>query len=556
MNDTNDELVFIPLGGLSEIGMNAALYGFGPQRGRKYLLVDLGVAFAGADLPGVDLIMPDLSFIEKLRKDIVGLLITHAHEDHIGAVLDLWPRLRCPVYATAFAAGMIETKRQGEHGVAKVPVKTVSYGQRLTLGPFDVEYIKVAHSIPESSALAIRTPLGNVLHTGDWKIDATPMIGFPTDEARIRAFGDEGILALVCDSTNIMREGVSPSETDVARNLRALITGAEGRVAVTTFASNVARVRAVAEAAASCGRQVIIAGRAMARVIEVARDCGYLEGLPDFLSADAYSRLPRNKVVALVTGSQGEPRAAIARIAEDEHPEITLVPGDRVIFSSRAIPGNEKAVGNIINGLVRQGIEVITDRTDMVHVSGHPRRDEVRQMYEWARPKIAIPAHGEALHLNEHAAFAKKQGVEHVVKASNGDIVVLAPGLPGIIGQAPHGRIYKDGAVLVPSNDEGIAQRRKLSLSGIVSIAIAVNDKGEVAGDPDVVFTGLPARGKENRSLDEVIDAAMFSTIDHLPRGKRRDADALSTAVEKAVQKAVYSAWGKRPIVHVMVVEI
>ena len=556
MKDSNDELVFIPLGGLSEIGMNAALYGFGPQRGRKYLLVDLGVAFAGADLPGVDLIMPDLSFIEKLRKDIVGLLITHAHEDHIGAVLDLWPKLRCPVYATAFAAGMIETKRQGEHGVAKVPVKTVSYGQRLTLGPFDVEYIKVAHSIPESSALAIRTPLGNVLHTGDWKIDATPMIGFPTDEARIRAFGDEGILALVCDTTNIMREGVSPSETDVARNLRALITGAEGRVAVTTFASNVARVRAVAEAAASCGRQVIIAGRAMARVIEVARDCGYLEGLPDFLSADAYSRLPRNKVVALVTGSQGEPRAAIARIAEDEHPEITLVPGDRVIFSSRAIPGNEKAVGNIINGLVRQGIEVITDRTDMVHVSGHPRRDEVRQMYEWARPKIAIPAHGEALHLNEHAAFAKKQGVEHVVKASNGDIVVLAPGLPGIIGQAPHGRIYKDGAVLVPSNDEAIAQRRKLSLSGIVSIAIAVNDKGEVAGDPDVVFTGLPARGKENRSLDEVIDAAMFSTIDHLPRGKRRDADALSTAVEKAVQKAVYAAWGKRPIVHVMVVEI
>ena len=556
MKDSNDELVFIPLGGLSEIGMNAALYGFGPQRGRKWLLVDLGVAFAGPDLPGVDLIMPDLSFIEKLRKDIVGLLITHAHEDHIGAVLDLWPKLRCPVYATAFAAGMIETKRQGEHGVAKVPVKVVSYGQRLELGPFDVEYIKVAHSIPESSALAIRTPLGMVLHTGDWKIDATPMIGSPTDEARIRALGDEGVLALVCDSTNILRDGVSPSETDVARNLRDLIANAEGRVAVTTFASNVARIRAVAEAAESSGRKVIIAGRAMARVIEVARDCGYLDGLPDFLSADVYSRLPRNKVVALVTGSQGEPRAAIARIAEDEHPEITLAPGDRVIFSSRAIPGNEKAVGKIINGLVRQGIEVITDRTNMVHVSGHPRRDEVKQMYEWARPKIAIPAHGEALHLNEHAVFARKQGVEHVVKASNGDIVVLAPGLPGIIDQVQHGRIYKDGAVLVPSNDESISERRKLSFAGIVSIAIAVNDKGEIAGDPDVVFTGLPARGKENRSLDEIIDQAMFSTIDHLPRGKRRDADALSTAVEKAVQKAVNAVWGKKPLVHVMVVEI
>ena len=556
MADDTNELVFIALGGLSEIGMNAALYGYGPPQKRKWLMVDLGVAFAGPDLPGVDLIMPDLTFIEKVKKDLVGLIITHAHEDHIGAVIDLWPRLKCPIYATRFAAGMIESKRGMEDRAAKIPVKIAQYNKPIELGPFSVEYINVAHSIPESSALAIRTPAGVVVHTGDWKIDATPMVGMPTDEARLRALGDEGVLALVCDSTNILRDGVSPSESDVAHNLKDLIAGASGRVAVTAFASNVARVRAVALAAAECGRQVIIAGRAMARVIDVARDCGYLDGVPDFLSADVYDRLPRNKVVALVTGSQGEPRAAMARIAQDEHPDITLAPGDRVIFSSRAIPGNEKAVGTIINGLVKQGIEVITDRTNLVHVSGHPRRAEVAMMYDWVRPQIAIPAHGEALHLAEHAAFARARGVPHVIKASDGDLVHIGPGQPGIANQVAYGRVYKDGNVIVPANDEGIAQRRKLSFSGVVSIAMAVNGKGDLAGDPDVTFSGLPGKSKDGAAMDEIVDAAVFSTFESLAKSKRRDADAVSTAVEKAVRNTVNNAWGKKPLVHVMVVEV
>jgi ribonuclease J len=554
--DSRDELVFVALGGLGEIGMNAALYGFGPRARRKWLMVDLGVGFAGPELPGIDLVMPSLEFIEKLKRDLVALVVTHAHEDHIGAVLDLWPRLGCDVYATRFAAGLLAAKQAADPRGLRIPVHTVPLGARLDLAPFDVEYVSVAHSIPESCALVIRTALGAVVHTGDWKIDATPMVGLPTDVARLRAVGDAGVLAMICDSTNMLREGVSPSEQDVAQTLRALIVDAPGRVAVTTFASNVARIRAVAEAASAAGRQVVVVGRAMQRIIAVAGECGYLDGMPDFRSVDAFDQLPRDKVVALVTGSQGEARAALSRIAEDEHPAVTFAPGDRVIFSSRTIPGNEKAVGTIINGLVAQGIEVVTDRTHLVHVSGHPRRAEVTEMYAWVRPRIAIPAHGEAVHLAEHARLARSLGVRHVVKAGNGDIVQLAPGDPAVIDEAPHGRVQKDGEVILPPGDEAVQQRRKLSFSGVVSVAIAVTARGEVAGDPDVVLAGVPGRGSNGKTMDDIIDAAIFETLDSLPRQKRRDADATATAVEKAVRNAVSNAWGKKPTVHVLVVEV
>src|SRR5918993_5482811 len=424
-----NELVFVPLGGLGEIGMNAALYGFGPPRRRKWILVDCGVGFAGEEgLPGVDLMFPDLSFIEAKRDNLLAILITHAHEDHIGALAELWPRLRAPVYATRFATGVLEARRRGEPGAPKVELREVAPGRRIQLGPFEIEYVPVAHSIPESNALAIRTPLGLALHTGDWKLDDTPFVGNTTSEAVFRALGDEGVLALVCDSTNVVREGRSPSETDVAMRLAEIIAASPARVAVTTFASNVARIRAVALAAQACGREVVAGGRALDRIIAVARECGYLDGLPEFRPPEAYGYLPRDKVVALITASQGEPRAALARIADDEHPEITLSKGDRVIFSSRAIPGNEKAIGRIVNLLVRSGIEVLTDRHDLVHVSGHPRRDELAAMYRWTRPRIAVPAHGEDIHLAEHAAFARKQGVPEVVRARNGVVVRLAPG--------------------------------------------------------------------------------------------------------------------------------
>ena len=555
MTDDN-ELVFAPLGGLGEIGMNCALYGFGPPKKRKWLMVDLGLAFAGEDLPGVDLVMPDLSFIEKVKKDLVGLIITHAHEDHIGALAEMWPRLGCTVYMTRFAAGLAEARRLGEPGAPRIPIKVVAQGATIDIGPFSVEFIPVAHSIPESCALAIRTPAGLVVHSGDWKIDATPLVGQVTDEARLKALGEEGVLALICDSTNVMREGESPSEADVAASLSGLVGKAKGRVVITTFASNVARLRAAAEAGLANGRQVMVMGRAMERVISVARECGFLEGLPPFLGSDPFERIPRDKVLALATGSQGEPRAALARIAENQHPNASLAAGDTVVFSSRTIPGNEKAVGKIINGLVTQGVEVVTDRTQLVHVSGHPRRAELAKMYAWLKPRIAIPAHGEPLHLSEHVAFAKAQGVGKVVRAFNGDLVRISAEDSGVIGKVAHGRRYKDGDILLPAGDECVAERRKLSFAGVVSIAIAISDKGDMTGDPDVMIAGLPRNTRDGAAIDALIDTAIFETFEGLARGKRRDADLVSNAIERAVRNSVNAVWGKKPAVHVLVVEV
>ena len=550
------EFVFAPLGGLGEIGMNCALYGYGPAKTRKWLMVDLGVAFAGDDLPGVDLIMPDLGFIEKVKKDLVGIILTHAHEDHIGALAELWPSLGVQVYASPFAAGLAEARRLGEPGAPKIPLRIVKPGARLEIGPFDVEFVSVAHSIPESSALAIRTPAGLIVHTGDWKIDATPVLGLPTDEARLTALGDEGVLALVCDSTNVLREGESPSERDVAAVLRDLIGKAKGRVVVTTFASNVARLRSAAEAGFAAGRQVCILGRAMERVIAVARELGMLEGVPAFLGMDAFERLPRNKVLALATGSQGEPRAALARMAEDQHPTAELSPGDTVIFSSRTIPGNEKAVGRLINAFVTTGVDVVTDRNALVHVSGHPRRAELAKMYAWLRPQIAVPAHGEPLHLSEHAAFARAQGVPQVLRAFNGDLVRFSPGDVAAIGKIGRGKRLKDGEILLPADQECVAQRRKLSFAGVVSIALALTPKGEMAGDPDVMIAGLPERTRDDAGFDEIIDSAIFETFESLPRGKRRDPEAISSAIERGVRNSVNAVWGKKPQVHVLVVEV
>jgi ribonuclease J len=555
MTDDN-ELVFAALGGLGEIGMNCALYGYGPASARKWLMVDLGVAFAGEDLPGVDLIMPNLGFIEKAKKDLVGIIITHAHEDHIGALADLWPSLGAPVYATRFAAGLAEARRLGEPGAPKIPFKIVELGEKIAIGPFLVEFIAVAHSIPESSALAIRTPAGLVVHTADWKIDPTPILGVPTDEARLKALGDEGVLALVCDSTNVLREGESPSERDVAKTLAWLIAKAKGRVVVTTFASNVARLRTAAEAGFAAGRQVCVLGRAIERVVAVARECGMLDGLPPLLGMDAFDRLPRDKILALATGSQGEPRAALARMAQDEHPTAELSAGDTVIFSSRTIPGNEKAVGKLVNAFEATGVEVVTDRTALVHVSGHPRQAELAKMYAWVRPRIAVPAHGEPLHLTEHAAFAKAQGVPQVLRAFNGDLIRFAPGGVSALGKVASGRRLKDGAILLPPYQECVGQRRRLSFAGVVSIAVALTPKGEMAGDPDVMIAGLPERTREGAGFDEIIDAAIFEAFENLPRGKRRDPDVVSTAIERAVRNSVNSVWGKKPQVHALVVEV
>lgn len=552
----SDSLVFVPLGGLGEIGMNAALYGFGREGRRKWILVDCGVSFAGPEAPGVDIIIPDLAFIEAEKNNLLAIIITHAHEDHIGALAQSWPKLRAPVYCTQFAAGLFATRRGNERGAPQIPINIAVPGARYTFGPFEIEYLKVAHSIPESCGLAIRTPAGLVVHSGDWKLDPTPPLGWMTDEARFRELGEEGVIALISDSTNVMRDGVSPSEADVAAGIADLIAKAPARVAVTTFASNVARIKAVAEAAAACGREVVVVGRAMDRVIEVARECGMLGGLPPFRSPDSYTRLNRNKVVALLTGSQGEPRAALSRIAEDDHPEIALSAGDRVIFSSRTIPGNEKAVGRIQNALARDGVEIITDRTHMVHVSGHPRRGEMEQLYAWLKPRIAIPAHGEALHLAEHATFARAQGVPTVLVAGNGEMIEITDGGASRINTVTSGKVYIDGEIKVNANDKTIPERRKLSFAGIVSVAVAMDEKGDLAGDPEIALMGLPPATRDGQTFDDLVSDAVEELIESLPKAKRRDSDALQKALERAVRGAVNEAWGKKPVVHAMVIEV
>jgi ribonuclease J len=552
-----DELTFAPLGGVGEIGMNLSIYGLGDRHRRSWLAIDLGVSFGDEEhLPGIDLIMPDITFLEKERKNLVGLVLTHAHEDHFGAIIDLWPRLKCPIYATKFSAALFEAKCEAERNPPKIPVTVIPSGGRVDIGPFNIEFIPVAHSIPESHALAIHTEIGTVLHTGDWKIDPTPIIGPPTDERRLRELGDAGLLALIGDSTNAVRDGRSPSEAEVAKTIAALVKSAKGRVAVTTFASNVGRLKAVADAAKAADREVVIVGRAMDRVVQVARETGYLEGVQNFRSPDLYGHFPADKVLALCTGSQGEPRAALARIANDDHPEVTLNKGDRVIFSSRTIPGNEKAVGAIINGLVAQGVEIITDRDHLVHVSGHPRRDELREMLAWTRPQLVIPVHGEALHLAEHAKLARAAGVPRVLTCRNGDLVKLGPGTPGIIDQLPSGRLYKDGTILEDAKSRAVVERRRMGFAGCVFVAIAMTEKGELADDPEVDLVGVPEKNMAGEAFDDIVFDVVVSTIEGLPRARRRDPDAAAESVRRAVRAALNEQWGKKPLCLVHVLEV
>jgi ribonuclease J len=554
---SRDELVFVPLGGVGEIGMNLGLYGFGQGRDRTWLAVEMGVSFGMEEhLPGVDAILPDITYLEQRRKNLAGIVITHAHEDHFGALFDFWPRLKAPVYMTPFAAGLLAAKRASEPGAPDIPVTIVKQGGRVQVGPFEVEYIPVSHSLPEPSALAIRTTAGLVLHTGDWKLDQRPVVGLPTDEARLVALGEEGVLAVVGDSTNAVREGISPSEAEVALVLEALIAEAPHRVAVTGFASNIARIRSVADAAHKVGRQTVVVGRSMHRAIDVAGELGYLDGLPPFLDQDAYESLPRNRVVALMTGSQGEPRAALARIVSGDHRAVKLDRGDRVIFSSRTIPGNEKAVNAIINGLVDLGAEVLTDRNGLVHVSGHPRREELKLLYRWTRPQILVPVHGEALHLHEHAKLGREIGIPEVAEIRNGQIVRLAPGPAEVIDEVPVGRLFRDGRLIVGAEEGGLRDRRRLGFAGIISVAIVLSDRGLVLEDPQIELTGLPQKDDAGQPLRERIEDVVDETLDSLPKPKRRDAGAVRDAVRKAVRAEIDQAWGKKPTVVVLVTHV
>ncbi len=548
-----DELVFLPLGGVGEIGMNLALYGYGRKGAREWIMVDCGVTFPGPELPGVDLVLPDIQYIEDEKIDLKAIVITHAHEDHYGALMDLWPYLRVPVYVTPFTAGMLEAKQAYEKDTEEVPVTVFKAGETFEIGPFRIEAIPVNHSIPEPVSLALTTPAGLVIHTGDWKIDEAPSLGPLTDEARFKALGDEGVLALICDSTNAMRDGVSPSETEISESLANIIRAAEGRVAVTTFSSNVGRIRSVAEAARDAGRKVMLLGSSIKRVVDVATDLGYMEGLPPFIDEDEFSSFPRRELVIILTGSQGESRAALAKLSRDEMRNVALGAGDTVVFSSRTIPGNEKPILDIKNGLIEQGVHIVTDQEALVHVSGHPRRKELKRMYDWVRPEILVPVHGEAAHLMAHAELARQSGIESVPYVRNGDVVRLAPGSAEVIGEAPHGRIYRDGDLIGEYDDMGIGERRKLSFVGHIAVNVLLDGRHELVRDPMISAHGIPVEDEHGEPLEKRLAEAAAGAVISIPRVRRKDLDTVHESVRRAVRSTARDIWGKKPVMTVFV---
>lgn len=554
-----DELVFLPLGGSGEIGMNLNAYGYGPADDRKWIIVDIGVTFGAEEhVPGVDVIVPDPAFLEGERENILGIILTHAHEDHIGALGWLWPRLKAPVWATPFTAALVREKLKERGLLDRVKLTETPLKSRFTLGPFDIEYVTLTHSIPEPNGLAIRTPLGLVWHTGDWKIDPDPLIGETTDASRLEAIAEEGVLAMVCDSTNVFVEGTSGSEGDVRARMVDVLKPLRGRVAVTAFASNVARIETVARAAAECGRSVCLVGRSMHKVTGAAKSVGLLQGLPDFLDEDEAGYLPPEHVLYLCTGSQGEARAALARIAAGDHRHVTLGPGDAVIFSSRVIPGNETAIFSLYNRLAERGVEVITDREADVHVSGHPCRDELRQMYQWARPRIAVPVHGERRHILEHAKLARALQVPEAVTPRNGDMIRLAPGAPAVIDEVPAGRLYVDGVALIEADDDAIRERVRLGNEGAVNVAFAVSEKKHaIVSGPDVRVRGLSMQDEEDLDIALAdLTSAAEAAFHRLKHDERADDEIAEAAVQRAVRKAAERAWGKRPFVEVTILRI
>ncbi len=544
------ELLFLALGGSGEIGMNVNLYGCNG----KWLMVDLGMTFADPHYPGVDLVFADLSFIEDRLDDLVGIVLTHAHEDHIGAVPYFALDLGVPLYATPFTARLVAEKL-AEAGISKqVTLNTIPNDSSLSLGPFDIRYVPLAHSIAEGNALVIETPHGRVFHTGDWKLDDEPLIGVPATEGELTALGDEGVLALVCDSTNVFNPKPSGSEGAVRDGLMEMVAGLKGkRVVVTTFASNVARLQTLGEVALATGRKLCVAGRSLDRIIGVAQASGYLEHFPETVSMDEAMDVPRGQVLVLATGGQGEVRAALARIASDSHP-VRLEKGDAVIFSSRQIPGNELAIGRVQNQLAAKGVEILTDRQGMIHVSGHPGRPELEALYSWIRPEILVPVHGEMRHMAEQARLGKARGIPRTIVQKNGDLVRLAPNGPAKLSEVRNGRLVLDGDIIAPADGNAMGQRRKLAESGLVVAALAVSAVGKLTSAVEIAAVGLPLE----EDMDEFIAEAQVDVdkaIAAIKGDKKRDRAAISETVRLTVRRAAQRWSGKKPVVQVMLRE-
>lgn len=546
---SHDELLFLALGGAGEIGMNLNLYG----HAGKWLMIDLGIGFGDDSMPGVEVVMPDPAFIVERHRDLLGIVLTHAHEDHLGAVADLWPKLKAPVFATPFAASVLRRKLIEAGLIDDVPITEIPLGGKFTLGAFELEMITMTHSILEPNALAIRTKFGTVFHTGDWKIDPEPLLGDLTDEARLKAIGDAGALAMVCDSTNVFVEGEAGSEAKVRDNLEDLVRGRTGRIAVTCFASNLARVESIAKAAVAAGRHPVLSGPALQRMVSCAQECGYLLDFPQCVSAAEGGYLPRDKVLFICTGSQGEPRASMAKLANDDHRDLVLEEGDTAIFSSRIIPGNERSVGRLQNALMARGVEVITDREADIHVSGHPARDELVRVYQWIRPKIALPVHGEVRHMVEHAALARACQVPETVVAPNGTLVRLAPGPATVIDHVEAGRLARDGDGLVPVDGAALRDRRKLLWNGAAAATLVLDRQGRVRAAPVVSLRGLDDSHGE---LVEAIGAGLKEMLANLSPAEGRDDERVREAARQAVRRVVRAHAGKKPLTDVHIVRI
>jgi len=552
----NNELIFCPLGGSGEIGMNMNLYGYGEKNNHQWIIIDIGVGFVDDSVPGVDLMVPDPDFILQRKDDLLGILLTHAHEDHIGAIALLWPSLECPIYATPFTATLIKEKFREKKINIGSHLKIIELNGNVKIGPFDINYVTLTHSILEPNALQIKTPHGTLLHTGDWKCDTDPLIGKQMDEIKLKEIGKQGVLAMICDSTNIFTEGRSGSEKDVRESMLTVFENIKKKIIVTTFASNVARMETVFKCAEKVGRHLSLVGRSMHRIYNTARECGYLQNIKPPLDPRDAKKIPRDKIVYLCTGSQGEPLGAMNRIVNQEHPDVYLDEGDTVIFSSRIIPGNEKKLFKIHNQLVKNNINVISEENAFIHVSGHPGRDEMRDMYEWIKPKISIPVHGEHRHMKEHYDFATSLGVPQPMLIENGDMIRIAPGEPKIIDKVHNGKLYVDGNRVIDDQSRFLKDRKNIAHNGLMDVILIISKKGNLDRNPIINIRGLPFNDEELDGCFYEMEDEILKTSKAYSLNNKKHEKNLIDALKSNLKKIIYSKTRKRPYTNITLIRV
>ena len=556
MAKSGQELVYCSLGGAGEIGMNLNLFGYGKPGEYKWIIVDIGVTFSDDNIPGIEVILPNPEFIANQKENLLGIVLTHAHEDHVGAIAHLWPMLECPIYATPFTAAIVREKFKelkiniGSH------LKIIKLGGNVKLGAFDIDYVTLTHSILEPNGLAITTPEGVVLHTADWRIDDDPLIGDKTDVKKLSELGKKGVLAMVCDSTNIFNLGSSGSESLVRTGLLTVLEKMKNRIVITSFASNVARMETVFKVAEKIGRQVCLVGRSMNRIYQLARQCNYLQDIKNPVDVRDAKKIPKNKMVFLCTGSQGEQRAALARIANGTHPDLHLENGDNVIFSSRIIPGNEKRLFKIFNDFSKNNINVLSEENSMIHVSGHPAREDLKKMYNWVKPKILIPVHGEQRHMAEHINFAKEMGVKFPVKVNNGEIIRLAPGEPEVVDKVTWGRVYLDGKILIDNDSKVLKDRRNIAANGYMEITVLISKNGQLKNNPIITLKGIPLNEEDESEIEYDLEDIVMDTCKTFNLNNSKQEKNLIDTLKGNCRKLINDKSGKKPLVNINLVRL